>query len=400
MVERIGFGSSTGPLQGRTPGDRARPRWQAPVRSSEGGTGVRGAAAGRGGARGGARVPSGGARRAARAAAMVAVWLATTSGLGALTGSSAGAVNAPGPARVEDAVVLVAGGAGLVVSWWLAVAVLASVGAALLARRRPDGLLSRAASGVARRTAPAPLRRAAVLAVGLSLTGMGGSALAAVPRPAVAASAGAVPGWCSAPGTHRASAVATAAECLDPAWGGTTSPAAAAARRDGAQLDGAQLDGAQLDGAQLDGAQLDGAQLDGAQLDGAQLDGAPVAASLDPGWVPAPPPAEPVGSRVAATRMPGPAPRARHVARSEVVVRRGDSLWTIVERQLGPSATGAEVAAEWPRWYAANRDVIGPDPDVLQPGQVLRPPAAAAGGTRGRVRPPAPTSGHDRVGAR
>lgn len=57
-----------------------------------------------------------------------------------------------------------------------------------------------------------------------------------------------------------------------------------------------------------------------------------------------------------------------------VVVRRGDSLWAIAARHLAPGATDADVAAAWPRWYAANRKVIGPDPSVLVPGQRLVPP--------------------------
>lgn len=57
-----------------------------------------------------------------------------------------------------------------------------------------------------------------------------------------------------------------------------------------------------------------------------------------------------------------------------VVVRRGDSLWRIAARQLGPRATDAQIAAAWPRWYAANRAVVGPDPDLLLPGQHLLPP--------------------------
>jgi nucleoid-associated protein YgaU len=59
------------------------------------------------------------------------------------------------------------------------------------------------------------------------------------------------------------------------------------------------------------------------------------------------------------------------------VVRRGDTLWDVVRHHLGPDATDAEVAAEWPRWHAANRDVIGADPDLLLPGQVLHAPEAA-----------------------
>lgn len=61
------------------------------------------------------------------------------------------------------------------------------------------------------------------------------------------------------------------------------------------------------------------------------------------------------------------------------VVTRGESLWAIAEQHLGPTATPAQVAAEWPRWYAANRDVVGPDPDLLRVGVVLEAPAA--GGT-------------------
>lgn len=61
----------------------------------------------------------------------------------------------------------------------------------------------------------------------------------------------------------------------------------------------------------------------------------------------------------------------------ELVVRRGDSLWHLAARSLGPSATVAEIAAEWPRWWRANRDVIGADPDLIVPGARLRAPAPA-----------------------
>ena len=86
-----------------------------------------------------------------------------------------------------------------------------------------------------------------------------------------------------------------------------------------------------------------------------------------PGWTPS----RPVHPSAAAARLvsTGGTP-----AVSDVVVHRGDSLWTIARRHLGPGATDVEVAAAWPHWYAANRAVIGPDPDVLLPGQVLRPP--------------------------
>ena len=59
----------------------------------------------------------------------------------------------------------------------------------------------------------------------------------------------------------------------------------------------------------------------------------------------------------------------------QLVVAPGDCLWRIAARELGPTATTAAVSAAWPRWYAANRAVIGPDPDLLQPGMRLVPPA-------------------------
>ncbi len=62
-----------------------------------------------------------------------------------------------------------------------------------------------------------------------------------------------------------------------------------------------------------------------------------------------------------------------------VVVRKGDSLWSIAARELGPRATADAIAARWPDWYATNRHVIGNDPDLILPGQVLRIPPAPTG---------------------
>lgn len=99
---------------------------------------------------------------------------------------------------------------------------------------------------------------------------------------------------------------------------------------------------------------------------------AQAAGDLDPTWS-----AGPAEHRPAAgNRLPGPRPRAPLGA--EVVVRRGDTLWDLAARHLGPGAGPVRIAAEWPRWYAANRAVIGPDPDRLEPGQRLRVPDAGA----------------------
>ena len=53
----------------------------------------------------------------------------------------------------------------------------------------------------------------------------------------------------------------------------------------------------------------------------------------------------------------------------------GDTLWDIAARRLGAGAS-------WPAIYALNRDVIGPDPGVITPGQRLVLPSEATGGAR------------------
>jgi nucleoid-associated protein YgaU len=55
-------------------------------------------------------------------------------------------------------------------------------------------------------------------------------------------------------------------------------------------------------------------------------------------------------------------------------VVRGDSLWVIARHHLGPNATAQQVAREWARWYAANRSVIGSNPNLIRAGQVLTAP--------------------------
>lgn len=55
-------------------------------------------------------------------------------------------------------------------------------------------------------------------------------------------------------------------------------------------------------------------------------------------------------------------------------MHRGDTLWDLAARHLGQEATSEEIARAWPQWFAANRDLIGSNPDLLLPGQVLRIP--------------------------
>ena len=74
----------------------------------------------------------------------------------------------------------------------------------------------------------------------------------------------------------------------------------------------------------------------------------------------------------ATTESPTPDPPAERPV--EVVVQRGDSLWSIVATALGPYSTELDVAREWPAWYQKNRAIIGPDPHLILPGQVLQAP--------------------------
>jgi hypothetical protein len=91
------------------------------------------------------------------------------------------------------------------------------------------------------------------------------------------------------------------------------------------------------------------------------------------------------------TSTPTPAPPAPSVpaavpdwpapVRDEHVVLRGECLWDIaaadLARRTGGSPTDDEVATAVDAWWHANAAVIGPDPDLLLPGQVLRPPPAS-----------------------
>ncbi len=92
-----------------------------------------------------------------------------------------------------------------------------------------------------------------------------------------------------------------------------------------------------------------------------------------PDWPASPAPAS--GAPAPGATVPDwPAP-----APGDHVVLRGECLWSIAEADLrartGLDPGPADVAAAVQRWWTTNADVIGDDPDLLLPGQVLRPPA-------------------------
>jgi hypothetical protein len=103
----------------------------------------------------------------------------------------------------------------------------------------------------------------------------------------------------------------------------------------------------------------------------------PTSAPVVPDW-PSPPAPEPGPDQPTSAKVvpDWPAPVA-----GEHVVLHGECLWDIaagdLTRRTGSTPTDGEVAAAADAWWHANAAVIGPDPDLLLPGQVLRPPPAS-----------------------
>jgi len=84
------------------------------------------------------------------------------------------------------------------------------------------------------------------------------------------------------------------------------------------------------------------------------------------------------GTRPASAPTPVAVPAEGGARPRSALVRPGDCLWLIAAQRLGSQASAAEVASEWPRWYAANRQLIGADPDLIRPGQLLVAPSDPA----------------------
>ncbi|CAA9546268.1 MAG: 3-ketoacyl-CoA thiolase, partial [uncultured Thermomicrobiales bacterium] len=66
-----------------------------------------------------------------------------------------------------------------------------------------------------------------------------------------------------------------------------------------------------------------------------------------------------------------------------VVVRPGDSLWSISQERIGPNASPRRIMKGAERIHALNRSRIGADPDLLLVGQVLSVPWSLSGPPNG-----------------
>jgi len=82
----------------------------------------------------------------------------------------------------------------------------------------------------------------------------------------------------------------------------------------------------------------------------------------------------PLPDRAVAPRAPTPPAGAPGAARRTVTVHPGDTLWSIAARDLPSGAPDQAIASRWHAIYDANRRLLGPDPDLIEPGQHLHLP--------------------------
>lgn len=293
---------------------------------------------------------AGGGLLAAGVATVLAWWLTRVVGtLATRAGSTV-------PLSPDESLTLLAAVLGLAVATWLAVGVLLAVLAHL------PGRVGASSRRMAEQVAPALSRRVAAVMVGAAL----GGALA--PGTATA-------GETPVPGARDAAGAPSPAFSPHGALGSGRT----AGPKDGPHSVVPHLAGTP---AFAPSTSVDGGR---GSAGGAPDATCPRAAAPAPSWVPQRPPVRPQPStRLVTTPPPADQPAG-------VVVRRGDTLWSIARDHLGPDASDAEVAAHWPRWHAANRGVIGPDADALLPGQVLRPPGIGTRGGPAGADAPAPT---------
>ncbi|MGZ4685248.1 LysM peptidoglycan-binding domain-containing protein [Oryzihumus sp.] len=250
-------------------------------------------------------------------------------------------VGAPGPVDPADLLLLVVCAGGVLVGLWLGLSVTAAVLGAL------PGTPGAVARALARR-GPAVSRRVASLLLGSTLVAAFG------PGTAVADTGTPSGPWSGAPAPTATSVLPTP---------GFTPPPPAAAPLPGPGFHPAPAP------TTVTRPQAAATPPGSAHGTGEELPG--------PGWSPTRP--APVRRDASLDVLHPSRNPARLPVLEGVAVRRGDTLWSIAARHLGPTATAAQIALEWPRWHASNRHVIGDDPDRLVPGQLLEPPSPNGG---------------------
>lgn len=290
-----------------------------------------------------------------------------------------------GAARADDVLLVLLAWVGLLLAAWLALGSLLAVAALL------PGAVGRAAACVADRVTPVAVRKALALALGASV-----GSLALPPALVSVAGSGPVgrstdahgpgarttgaglslgPSRALAPGFAPTEAVPGFTPSTDPGRGAATPPAAPAPR---------PPDGPGYAPTPSDAGPASSGRADRVRGSGTT----PSRTVRGPGYVPSAPPAVHDADR---SRLMVPTPRVTTAAHDLVTVRRGDSLWSVAARHLGSSATDAEVAREWPRWYAANRAVVGADPDLIVPGEVLVAPTPSSSSVSSSTQQGAPS---------
>lgn len=230
----------------------------------------------------------------------------------------------------------VVGAAAAVLAWlllgWLTLTVLLTLGS------RAHGVVGVLSARLLRRAAPATLRRVVAVALGVGIVvGTGGVAQAAGSGPTGGPGPAATVGLAVTAGL---AATGTASPSLDWPSAGTPVPADPV----GGPAD--PTTPAPVDDPSGPGPEV--------PVPGA---GTPTPAP------PARPAAAPAG------------PAAPSPAGEVVVVAPGDTLWSVAAAHLPAGAPAAAVAQAWPTWWAANRAVIGDDPDLLHVGEVLHAPS-------------------------
>ena len=256
----------------------------------------------------------------AERSAVVAAWIGAIA-LRPAPGQLAAQLGDPGAA-------VAAGGADVVIgdiagaALWIACLWVALASSAVAGSRLP-GTAGAMARAVARQVAPRVVRRALAAALGVGIAAAPGLAVAdPAPSPSVSIA------WPLSTDTVSTGPVTTGPTTTGPVTSGPVGPQAPTAQP---------------------------ASTDPASTDPASTD----PASTDPASTEAP-----GNTRPADTVQPA----------TSVLVRSGDTLWSIAAAALPPGATAADIAAAWPQWHQANAEAIGADPNLIRPGTVLQAP--------------------------